>query len=105
MFFARRRKGIFSLFLLATFVIFCSWLLQIKFNDENRDNQHLFIHQHDNINLKLELNHPHERALLLANTVTVVAEDLKDAASFKQNHFNTLKELEQNFVSDISSSN
>jgi hypothetical protein len=80
MFLARRRKGIFSLFLLASFVIFCTWLLQIKFEDFHDDHPNLkqFIienNQHHK-ELKLEI-HAHERELLLANTVTAHAVDIK----------------------------
>lgn len=85
MFLARRRKGIFTLFLLASFVIFCTWLLQIKFEDlhsENNDNPQHLRHYIDlkekNLlnNLKLE-NRVHDRELLLANTVTAETEGVK----------------------------
>jgi hypothetical protein len=99
MFLARRRKGIFTLFLLASFVIFCTWLMQFKFDDyknqqENYINSNINKDSHDNIKLELKRNHHHhhERMLLLANTITAEAEN--QDSDFKLSRLNKLQNEE-----------
>ena len=77
---ARRRKGIFTLFLLASFVIFCTWLIQIKFEDIHDDHPNFkqFLIENNNHLKELKFQKQvHERELLLANTVTADADDVK----------------------------